>query len=338
MMRNFHRGGDLIRRTTLALVAVLALNPGVAFAATGRADDAGATAAVSGALAVQSEPAGAAVYVDGRFAGSTPLQIAGVTQGDHRVRVVKEGYLENSRIVAVGTTAKSVVVKLTPYTAAGSNAAAEQVSGGGGGGGSKKWLWIGLAGGGAAAAALVLANRNSAPNAGTVSASPNGGLAASTAITFTAAGASDPDGDSLTYAWDFGDGSSATGASVSKTYQNAGTFNVTVTVSDGKKSATATGSVVIRNMTGSWSGTIGTLTFTANFTQSGTALTGTYLDRDGLGSVAGTVSAGSIVRFTVSQAGFLPFTAQGTANAAVSNVSGTIVSGFVGTPSFTMNR
>jgi PKD repeat protein len=319
-----------------ALAAGLVLGSGMLSAKSGAAND--AVTAASGTLVVQSEPAGANVYVDGRLAGLTPLQLERLTPGDHRVRLVKDGYVENARIVSVGTTSKSVRVTLTPQSGT-RNAASEQVTGPGGGG-SRRWLWIAAAGGGAAAAAVVIATRNHPPVAGSVVASPTGGLAASTAITFTAQGASDPDGDALTYTWDFGDNSSGSGASVSHTYATAGTFNVTVTVSDGKKSATASGSVTIRSMTGAWTGNIaGTLPFAVNLNQSGATITGTYSDRDGAGVLsAGTVLAGSIVRFTVTQPGFLPFIMQGTANAGVNSVTGTVVSGFVGTPSFTMTR
>lgn len=58
--------------------------------------------------------------------------------------------------------------------------------------------------------------------------------------------AQDVDNDPLTYTWNFGDGISAQGASVSHVYTSAGTFPVTLTVSDGKGgSATATTSINI---------------------------------------------------------------------------------------------
>ena len=60
-----------------------------------------------------------------------------------------------------------------------------------------------------------------------------------TPIVFTSAGSSDPDGSIVNYAWVFGDGTTATGATVSKTYTTAGTFTVSLTVTD-NAGATAT--------------------------------------------------------------------------------------------------
>jgi PKD repeat protein len=47
-----------------------------------------------------------------------------------------------------------------------------------------------------------------------------------------AALASDPENDALSYNWSFGDGSTATGASVSHIYASAGSYTATVTVND----------------------------------------------------------------------------------------------------------
>ncbi|MFJ7420748.1 ThuA domain-containing protein [Streptomyces uncialis] len=60
--------------------------------------------------------------------------------------------------------------------------------------------------------------------------------------------ASDPDGDPLTYAWDFGDGKTGTGASPSYTYRKDGTYTATVTVTDptGRK-ARASVRIVVGN-------------------------------------------------------------------------------------------
>lgn len=67
--------------------------------------------------------------------------------------------------------------------------------------------------------------------------SPAGNVTVQTgqAVNFVAS-ASDPDGDSLTIVWDFGDGVSDTtnSLSVSHAWANEGSFTVTVTVNDGK--------------------------------------------------------------------------------------------------------
>lgn len=64
-------------------------------------------------------------------------------------------------------------------------------------------------------------------------------------VDFDARDSADADGDPLTYAWNFGDGSSGTGATVSHTYtaNTATTFQATLTVSDGKDTASVTHAV-----------------------------------------------------------------------------------------------
>ena len=55
------------------------------------------------------------------------------------------------------------------------------------------------------------------------------------AVQFSSAGTTDPDGDPVTFEWDFGDGSSLnTTASPSHTYTSGGTFTATLTARDGR--------------------------------------------------------------------------------------------------------
>lgn len=55
---------------------------------------------------------------------------------------------------------------------------------------------------------------------------------AGSAVSFDASGSSDPDGTIASYVWDFGDGSTGTGATPSHSYAEPGAYAVTVVVTD----------------------------------------------------------------------------------------------------------
>ena len=99
------RASAFVRTITVTLIAIMIAGPGWAKNAVE-----GAAAAI-GDLSVETDPNGAAVYVDGRLAGATPVSVSGISAGEHRVRVVKSGYLENARLITV-TAGKPTAVKV----------------------------------------------------------------------------------------------------------------------------------------------------------------------------------------------------------------------------------
>jgi len=92
---------------------------------------------------------------------------------------------------------------------------------------------------------------NAAPSVGAILASPGNAIPGQE-VSLSAA-STDPDGDVLTYTWQFGDGTSATGSTdagggmivVGHAFPRARTFSVTVTVQDGK-GGSATSSTEVR--------------------------------------------------------------------------------------------
>ena len=81
------------------------------------------------------------------------------------------------------------------------------------------------------------------PPVAIISAPLSGGIAP-IALSFSGAASTDADGSIASYAWTFGDGSSASGAAVAHTFAAAGTFTVTLTVTD-DRGASSSASVSI---------------------------------------------------------------------------------------------
>ncbi len=120
-----------------------------------------------------------------------------------------------------------------------------------------RWAAVGAGVAAAGAVTYAVLNRNHPPTPGTIAASNDGrGMAGATTFTFSSAGASDPDGDTLRYAWQFGDGATADESEVTHVYREPGTFTVTLSVSDGGTPVFAPSLMVTveRNLAGRWSG------------------------------------------------------------------------------------
>ena len=117
--------------------------------------------------------------------------------------------------------------------------------------GSYDWQFLPVAGqtftdAGTASCHTPPASTNLAPNA-----NPGGPYTGENAVTFNGSGSNDPDNNvPLTYAWDFGDGSTGTGVGPSHTYTAPGVNTVTLRVTDskGKLSAPATTTATIANV------------------------------------------------------------------------------------------
>jgi len=78
---------------------------------------------------------------------------------------------------------------------------------------------------------------NNAPTS-TFSMTPDSNVRSGDEITFNAAGSSDPDGDSLTFTWNFGDGNTGSGLTTTHSYVQDGEYTVRLTVSDGSLETT----------------------------------------------------------------------------------------------------
>jgi PKD repeat protein len=81
------------------------------------------------------------------------------------------------------------------------------------------------------------------PPVAVASANPTAGAPPLT-VTYLSTGSSDPEGASLSYNWQFGDGTTSTAANPSHTYQAAGVFTARLTVSDGVKTATSSDLII----------------------------------------------------------------------------------------------
>jgi glucose/arabinose dehydrogenase len=79
---------------------------------------------------------------------------------------------------------------------------------------------------------IVYTPGNASPSA-VLGATPTSGLTP-LRVQFQASGSTDPDGDALSYEWDFGDGTHSTARDPEHTYTERGTYTARLTVSDGR--------------------------------------------------------------------------------------------------------
>jgi len=200
------------------------------------------------------------------------------------------------------------------------------------GGSGTTWLLVGggVAAAGAGAVVLLGKKTNKPPAAGTIAVTPGfpNGIVAATEYTFTVNGASDPDGDPLTYNWNFGDASNGQGQTVKHVFLSPSTFTVTAVVSDGKggQSPAPSVSVTVKSLQGIWVNEQGNIRRTWNIQQGNTtALSGSYTSNscgDTGGRLTGTARNPRNVLITASISCYPPFDFDGVADDAVNTLTG----------------
>ena len=174
-----------------------------------------------------------------------------------------------------GQTAAVTIAQTNVMTAAEAAAASSAGASGGGAGGLSNSALLGIVGGtGAGVIGAVIAAKGEPSVPPSISVSPTGtGIRDVTRFTFTASG-------SQSVFWDFGDGGTASGASVEHIYNVEGSFRTTVhTESTGGQNATT--DVVVGSITGTWTARITNVpafhTHRVNIVQQGTVLTGQWV-------------------------------------------------------------
>jgi hypothetical protein len=203
-------------------------------------------------------------------------------------------------------------------------------------GGSKLPLILGAAAVAGGVGYFALKGGNSAPTAGSLivenrEVTP---IASLSEVVLIADGASDPDGDSLSYYWEFGDGHEMEGGQrMVHLYEGPGDFLVVVTVSDGKKDASTQATVRVKSLDGRWNGTIQGFTsrLEVEAQQRGRDLQGSYSFGSIRGQIEGTIQSNRSVTITFSAPGYTPFRFTGEISNAVDRMTGSVTgSGFTG--------
>jgi hypothetical protein len=173
-----------------------------------------------------------------------------------------------------GQTAAVTIAQTNVMTAAQAASASSAAGAGGGGGGFPTGLVA--AAGGAAAGAVVLKDRLRSDELSSGCQSMVNGMLGFVDVTAFSFGAEcDIEDAPAPIAWDFGDGATATGPSVSHVYTSLGTFRVTGFASNAKgRIGVVDTTVTVNTLTGRWQ--LANTGSIFNFVQTGNRLTGTY--------------------------------------------------------------
>ena len=192
----------------------------------------------------------AAVTVNPLASGAVQLQVSAAFQGQTATAAIVQTNVATA--AAAGGTAGGAAGTAgagggTGGGAGGAGGATGAAAGGGAGGGLGAGGIVGVVAGsvGAAVAGVTVArDEDPAPPVAAMRITPTGlGMAGLTEYRFDGSGSSDPNEDVLTYAWDFGDGGRGTGVKATHIYDAAGSYEVTLTVTDGSAESVSGGSV-----------------------------------------------------------------------------------------------
>ena len=244
-----------------------------------------------GTLDVRSVPAGAAVFLDGRYVGYTPRTLF-VSQGAHQLTISKSGYWSwAGTFFIIGNPTRTVNAILVSRNSAGNQAPTIAFIFSPSNPGVGVWVQFDASasfdsdgtissyawtfGDGTTGTGATIWHRFT--TAGTynvqLKATDNDGASANTTqqvhvgpsnlqplaafttdsttivpgawVQFNAATSSDPDGSISSYAWSFGDGTSGTGVSGWHRFTTAGTYLVTLTVTDNEGAQDAVSQSII---------------------------------------------------------------------------------------------
>jgi hypothetical protein len=169
--------------------------------------------------------------------------------------------------------------------------------------------------------------------------------------------ATDANNDALTYTWDFGDGTSANGATQNKTYTTGGSKTVKLSVTDGKATPVSdTRSIDVGSMTGNWKLTTTACAGWANqdfliaLTQNNGTVTGTFTAPKGFCAAAagtsgvtdpgepGTINSSGYVVIRFKIGAYIDFYFRGTMQTPGNKVTGGVFNSGFGGEATTLDR
>jgi PKD repeat protein len=165
-------------------------------------------------------------------------------------------------------------------------------------------------------------------------ASESAALASVTEVTFTASSSG-----MASYEWDFGDGAKASGQTVRKTYERAGSYQVALRVTDARgASASSSSSFVVKSLDGLWDDDA--QQYGVKLTQSGQSLRGrtVFRIRSLTGATTGTVDGDMRITYSTDYGPGLSDSFEGRLDAGLDRITGKLTLHIFGVPfGFNMN-